>query len=121
MSPRDRTTGYRTQPESLPMNDSTQTPVPTPDLGSLADDAQALLGATANATGEKVCEARQRLAAALEMGKKALGQVKEKAIQGAKATDHAVREHPYAAIGIALGVGVLAGFLIGRRSSRRND
>ncbi len=91
-----------------------------PDLGTLAEDAQALLGATADATGEKVCEARQRLSAALEMGRKALGQVKDKAIQGAKATDQAVREHPYAAIGIALGVGVLAGFPLGRRSSRRN-
>ncbi len=41
-----------------------------------------------------------------------MSQAKDKAVEGAKATDLAVREHPYAAIGIALGVGSIIGFLI---------
>ena len=90
------------------------------DLASLAEDARALMAATSEVAGEKVGEARKRLAAALESGKKALGQVKDKAVAGAKATDKAVHEHPYMAIGIALGVGALVGFLVARRSSRRD-
>jgi len=90
-------------------------------MGSLAEDARALMAATADVAGEKVSEARKRLAAALESGKKILGQVKDKAVEGAKATDEAVREHPYQALAIAFGVGAIAGYLISRRCSRHGD
>jgi ElaB/YqjD/DUF883 family membrane-anchored ribosome-binding protein len=90
------------------------------DLGALAEDAQALMAATADVAGDKVGEARKRLAAALENGKEIYGRVREKAVEGAKAADQTVREHPYQAIGIALGVGALIGFLVARRCSR-ND
>ena len=92
----------------------------TNDLGTLAEDARALMAATADVAGEKVGEARKRLAAALENGKEIYGRVRDKAVEGIKAGDQVVRENPYQAIGIALGVGALLGFLIGRRCSR-ND
>jgi ElaB/YqjD/DUF883 family membrane-anchored ribosome-binding protein len=88
------------------------------DMGRLADDAHALMSATADVAGEKVVEARKRLAAALERGKEIYGQVREKAVQGAKAADEAVHEHPYQAIAIGIGVGVLIGYLISRRFTR---
>lgn len=88
------------------------------DMGTLAEDALALLAATADVGGEHVAEARQRLAAALESGKKMYGKVKEKVVEGAKATDGAVHAHPYLAIGVALGVGALVGFLVSRRCTR---
>jgi ElaB/YqjD/DUF883 family membrane-anchored ribosome-binding protein len=88
------------------------------DLGTLAKDARALMVATADVAGDKVAEARQRLAVALEDGQKIYGRVRDKAVEGAKATDQAVREHPYQAIGIALGVGALFGYLVARRGSR---
>ena len=88
------------------------------DLGTLAEDAHALIDATVDVAGEKVAEARERLLSALEKGREIAGNVRDQAIAGAKATDEAVREHPYKAIGIALGVGVLIGFFISRRSSR---
>ena len=91
------------------------------DLGTLAEDARALMAATADVAGDKVNEARQRLAAALESGKEMYGRVKVKAVRGAKAADHAVRENPYQAIGIALGVGVLVGYLVSRRCSKNGD
>jgi ElaB/YqjD/DUF883 family membrane-anchored ribosome-binding protein len=69
----------------------------------------------------KVSEARKRLAAALEQGKEIYGRVREKAVEGVKATDEAVHEHPYPAIGIALGVGALVGYLVARRCSRNGD
>ena len=91
------------------------------DLGTLAEDARALMTATADVAGEKVSEARRRLAAALENGKELYGRVRDKAVEGAKATDEAVHEHPYHAIGIALGVGALIGYLAARRCSRNGE
>jgi ElaB/YqjD/DUF883 family membrane-anchored ribosome-binding protein len=91
------------------------------DMGTLAEDARALMAATADVAGEKVGEARKRLAAALESAKEIAGRVRDKAVAGAKATDEAVHEHPYKAMGIALGVGALIGFLVARRCSRNGD
>jgi ElaB/YqjD/DUF883 family membrane-anchored ribosome-binding protein len=91
------------------------------DMGTLAEDARALMAATADVAGEKVSEARKRLAAALERGKEICGRVREKAVEGAKAADEAVREHPYQAIAIAFGVGAVIGYLAARRSSRHGD
>jgi ElaB/YqjD/DUF883 family membrane-anchored ribosome-binding protein len=93
----------------------------TSDVSELAEDARALIAATADVAGEKVGEARKRLAAALERAKEIAGQVRDKAVAGAKATDEAVREHPYQAIAIGVGVGMLFGYLIGRRCSRDRD
>lgn len=90
-------------------------------MGQLADDARALMTATADVAGEKVVEARKRLNAALERGKEIYGQVRRQAVQGAKAADEAVHEHPYQAIAIGVGVGALIGYLIARRCSRNDD
>ena len=91
------------------------------DLGTLAQDAHALMTATADIAGEKVGEARKRLAAALERAKEMAATVREKAVAGAKATDQAVHEHPYQAIAIGVGVGAILGYIIARRCSRNCD
>ncbi len=91
------------------------------DLGSLTEDARALMAATADVAGEKVADARKRLTTALESGKEIGGLVKDKAVEGMKATDKAVREHPYQAIEIGVGVGALIGFLAACRFSRNGD
>jgi ElaB/YqjD/DUF883 family membrane-anchored ribosome-binding protein len=101
------------------MNKHTQGTINDP--GSLAEDARALLAATADVAGEKVGEARNRLAAALERGKEIYGRVREKAVEGAKAADEAVHEHPYQAIAIGVGVGAILGYLFARRCSRNCD
>jgi ElaB/YqjD/DUF883 family membrane-anchored ribosome-binding protein len=97
------------------------TPATSNDMGTLAEDARALMAATADVAGEKVSEARKRLAAALASGKQILGRVKDKAVEGAKATDEAVREHPYQAVAVAFGVGAVVGYLISRRCTRNSD
>ena len=101
------------------MNKPTQATINDP--GSLAEDARALMAATADVAGEKVGEARKRLAAALERGKEIAGCVRDKAVAGAKAADEAVHEHPYQAIAIGVGVGAIIGYLIARRCSRNRD
>jgi ElaB/YqjD/DUF883 family membrane-anchored ribosome-binding protein len=98
-----------------------QTHTSNSDMGQLAEDAQALMAATADVAGEKVGEARKRLAAALERAKEIAGRVRDKAVQAAKATDEAVHEHPYQAMAIALGVGALIGFLVARRCACKRD
>jgi ElaB/YqjD/DUF883 family membrane-anchored ribosome-binding protein len=85
------------------------------ELQNLVEDSQALLAATADAADHKVVEARKRLSSALEKSKQAWVQMQEQARQGAQAADEAIREHPYQALGIAFGAGLLLGCLWTRR------
>jgi ElaB/YqjD/DUF883 family membrane-anchored ribosome-binding protein len=96
------------------MNESTSTI--TDDVNHLAADARALLAATADVAGDKVCEARKRLSAALASGKQLADQVRDKAVAGAKVADEAVHAHPYQAIAIGFGFGAVIGCLLARKS-----
>jgi ElaB/YqjD/DUF883 family membrane-anchored ribosome-binding protein len=91
------------------------------EMDTLVEDARALMAATADVAGEKVSDARKRLAVALDRAKEIASRVRDKAVEGAKATDDAVRDNPYQAIGIAFGVGALAGYLAMRWCSRSGD
>jgi ElaB/YqjD/DUF883 family membrane-anchored ribosome-binding protein len=86
------------------------------DIGTLAKDARALMAATADVAGDKVAEARKRLAAALDNGRQIFGRVRDKAVEGVEATDQLVRENPYQTLVIAFGVGAVIGFLLARRN-----
>lgn len=90
-------------------------------MGTLAEDARALMAATADVAGEKIGEARKRLAAALDHGKEIYGRVRDKAADGARAADEAVHEHPYQAIAIGVGIGALVGYLLARRAACSRD
>jgi ElaB/YqjD/DUF883 family membrane-anchored ribosome-binding protein len=83
---------------------------------SLIEEAEALLTATADMTEHAVVEARKRLSRALEKGRESWETVQEKALAGARATDEAIREYPYRALGAAFSIGALLGLLIRRRS-----
>jgi ElaB/YqjD/DUF883 family membrane-anchored ribosome-binding protein len=85
------------------------------DMGTLAEDARALMAATADVAGEKVAEARQRLATALENGKELVGRVREQALERTKAVEQVTRENPGRTIAIAFGVGAVIGLLLARR------
>lgn len=84
-------------------------------VNTLTDDAQKVLSSTSEETGERIAEAGNRLKAALEKSKEVAGQMREKTIAGAKKTDVVVRQNPYQAIGIAIALGALLGFFLGRR------
>ncbi len=98
-----------------------QTEATEENVGALAEDARALLAATADVAGERVEAARKRLTAALERVKDLAGSVRDRAVKGAKAADEAVHEHPYQAIAIGVGVGALLGYFVARRCSRDRD
>jgi ElaB/YqjD/DUF883 family membrane-anchored ribosome-binding protein len=84
------------------------------DLKAIARDAEDLIKATAGEVSDKAKEARSRLMVALESAKERCEELQEKAVAGAKATDKVIRDHPYESIGVAFGVGLLIGVLVGR-------
>jgi ElaB/YqjD/DUF883 family membrane-anchored ribosome-binding protein len=73
------------------------------DMYRLAEDARALIEATANVTGETAKESRDRLVVTLERGKKLYGDLSEKAYDDALAADEAVSKYVYHAVGIVAG------------------
>jgi len=85
------------------------------DLKVLSRDAEAVLVATAGQAGEKMGELRNRLSNVVESAKATCHRIEEKAVAGAKVADKTIREHPYESIGVAFGVGLLIGVLVGRR------
>jgi len=85
------------------------------DFKTVMQDAEALIKATAGEMGEKVREARSRLAVSLESAKGGYQKLEEKALASARVTDKVIREHPYESIGIAFGLGLLIGVLVSRR------
>jgi ElaB/YqjD/DUF883 family membrane-anchored ribosome-binding protein len=103
------------------MSKHTHTQTSENDMGTLAEDARALMSATSDVAGEKVGEARKRLGAALDRARELAGNVRDKAVAGAKATDEAVREHPYQAIAIGVGVGALIGYIVARRCASKSE
>jgi ElaB/YqjD/DUF883 family membrane-anchored ribosome-binding protein len=74
---------------------------------------------TANVAGERAQDARSRAAESLRQARQRLQGVEEELVtrarDAAKDTDRYVRDNPWQSIGIAAGVGLLLGLLIGRR------
>jgi len=89
------------------------------DFRVVVSDAEALLRATANQTGEKLMAARAKVEESLQVARARLADaqyaVVAKTKAAAKATDVYVHENPWNAVGIAATVGLLIGILLGRR------
>ena len=87
----------------------------TETFKNVTHDAENFVKETASGLGERAKEARARLAASLASAKANLSRLNEKAIEGAKATDRVIRDHPYQSIGVAFGLGILIGVLVTRK------
>jgi ElaB/YqjD/DUF883 family membrane-anchored ribosome-binding protein len=89
------------------------------DFKILVADAESLLKATAGQSGEAVAAMRAKVGESLAVAKVKLTEVEDLALEKAKAaaaaTDEYVHEHPWHAVGVAAGVGLVIGLLIGRR------
>ena len=103
------------------MNEESKITAGHTDLGTLAKDARSLITATTDVATQKVADVRQRVVETVDSAKQTAGRVRDQAIAQAKAADKAVHEHPYKALGIALGVGAILGYLVSRRGSRNGD
>ena len=85
------------------------------DLKRIVRESEQLLHTTKDAVGEKAQEVRERLTDALDTAKRTCRDLEDKAVEGAKAADRTIRDHPYQSIGVAFGVGLLIGVLVTRK------
>ncbi|HTL59500.1 MAG TPA: hypothetical protein VL361_27765 [Candidatus Limnocylindrales bacterium] len=59
-------------------------------------------------------ETQARLSAVIDKAQDLCERLQNQTTAAAKATDRAVREHPYQAVGVAFGVGLLLGIVMAR-------
>jgi ElaB/YqjD/DUF883 family membrane-anchored ribosome-binding protein len=85
------------------------------DLRIVIGDAEELLKATAGQAGAKVDEARARAQESLRAARERLEQAGAAAGASMREIDAQVRANPWAAVGIAAGVGLVIGVLLARR------
>lgn len=89
------------------------------DLRVVISDAEELLRMTADEAGESAADVRSRVQARLNQARTDLLHVQEAAVARVKAAGHAtdefVHDNPWKSIGIAAGIGLVVGLLIGRR------
>lgn len=89
------------------------------DIKLVIADAEEMLLATADQTGDRIAELRARikdrlLAAQIRL-EAAEAALVEKTRAAARATDDYVHENPWQAVGIGAGIGFLLGLVLGRR------
>lgn len=90
------------------------------DLQAVVREAEALLKATAGHAGDKVDEVRARAEKTIKQARSRIDDIEGQALRRVKdaatEAEEYVRENPWNAIGIAAGVGLVLGLLLGRRS-----
>ncbi|MEO6182686.1 MAG: hypothetical protein ABIP71_06245 [Verrucomicrobiota bacterium] len=79
------------------------------EAGDIVQDHNEDLKETAQEWKSKACAAGT---AAWDATRATYQQIQDKTIEYSKVTDRAIRERPYAALGIAFGVGLVIGFLV---------
>lgn len=89
------------------------------DLRLVIADTEELLRMTADQAGDSAAEVRSRIQSRLHEARAQLTEMQEVAATKLKAasnaTDAFVHENPWKSIGIAAGIGLVIGLLIGRR------
>ncbi len=84
------------------------------DLRDLLREAELALSDAGVQATDKITDLRERLRDALAEGKDAVKHLTASARRQAAQADEMIRENPYAAIGVAAGVGLIVGYLISR-------
>lgn len=89
------------------------------DFKVVVADAEELLRATANQAGDKAAEMRTKIQARLADAKIRLADAEAVVVDKAKlvgrAADDYVHDNPWRSVGVAAGIGLIVGLLIGRR------
>jgi ElaB/YqjD/DUF883 family membrane-anchored ribosome-binding protein len=86
-------------------------------ISRLMTEAEALMaGPVTDRAGEKINELRARFESLQSKAASAYNDARKKVAAGARATDDTIRSHPYEALAVALGIGVLLGALVRRNN-----
>ncbi len=89
------------------------------DFKVVIADAEALLKATASQGGEALAKLRVKTEESIALAKEKIADAQEvlvaKTKAAAKVTDDYVHDKPWHAVGVAAGIGLVIGLLIGRR------
>jgi ElaB/YqjD/DUF883 family membrane-anchored ribosome-binding protein len=89
------------------------------DLKQVVASAEELLAAAANQSGELIAAARANAESTLRRAKTDLSELEHSALDRAKhAVDDGadrIKAHPWSAVGVGAGIGLLLGMLIARR------
>ncbi len=86
------------------------------DLRKIIAEAEKMIAdSAAEGIDEASAALRQRLEAARARFAEVYEDAREKVVAGARYTDTAIRENPYQSLAVALGLGLVAGILLGRR------
>jgi ElaB/YqjD/DUF883 family membrane-anchored ribosome-binding protein len=89
------------------------------DLKQVMTSAEQFVSANASQSAERIVQARERMEATLREVRAKLDDAQEAVVDRARAaaesTETSIRENPWTAVGVAGGVGLLLGLLIGRK------
>jgi len=85
------------------------------DLHTVVVDAEELLKATAGQTGERIEKVRARAEGSVRDARERLQAAGQDVHAAASDLNDRVHENPWAAVGIAAGIGVIAGILLARK------
>lgn len=101
-------------PEQTITHDST-----IDEIKALLAEAENVIASSGDRASEEISSLPDRLRSALDRGRvgaeKVMGMAKERAMQA----DEAIQTHPYVAVGVAAGVGLLLGALLTRNTHSR--
>ena len=87
------------------------------ELQTLVSEAETMMaGSLSEHSHDALNNLRERFSAAQERFSDIYEGAKKKVVAGAKCADATIRENPYQSLAIALGVGVVIGVLVGRRT-----
>ncbi len=87
------------------------------ELKTLVAEAETMVvDSLSEHSAEALSNLRERFSAVQERFSDVYDGAKKKVVAGAKYTDESIRENPYQSLAVVLGVGVLLGVLIGRRT-----
>ena len=84
------------------------------DMRAVIGDAEELIKATANQTGERIERVRTKAEDSVRAARERLHAANESFRETAREVDDKVHAHPWTTAGVAAGVGLLVGLLIGR-------
>jgi ElaB/YqjD/DUF883 family membrane-anchored ribosome-binding protein len=105
---------------TLMKNNQTTTHLPKEllaELQSLVAEAQTMMSDSGSDPAAETIESlRARFGAAQQRMGEMYAVARKRVVAGAKCTDTAIRENPYQSLAVAIGVGLLVGVLLGRRS-----